>query len=256
MDFDRNYIMTGTGRPLIFQHGLGADARQAQGLMAGLDEMQVISMDCPGHGQSPLPAGYTPSFTAYVDDVIRLMDHLGIERALFGGISMGAGISIQIALRFPERVEGLLLVRPAWLAQGRPANLEILMDLVDYLDTPDGEARFAETQAFRQIQQELPAAAASIAGMFSRMQQAATPQIIKHLVADAPFADEAQLVKIAHPCLLVGNGDDPLHPGEMAAEIAAKIPNSSLKTVTSRYVDAAKHRQEVRDHVLTFLAKN
>jgi pimeloyl-ACP methyl ester carboxylesterase len=184
------------------------------------------------------------------------MDHLEIDRALFGGISMGAGISLYIALRYPERVAGLILVRPAWLARGNPANLEILKDLVGYLDMPDGEARFAQTAPFRQIQDALPQAAASIAGMFSRQQQAATHRILTHLVADAPIPEMESLAGISQPSLILGNQDDPLHPLEIAMEIAAVIPHSKMKTVTSRYVDAAKHRQEIRAHVLTFLTEN
>jgi pimeloyl-ACP methyl ester carboxylesterase len=159
-----------------------------------------------------------------------------------------------MALRYPERVSGLILVRPAWLAQGRPANLEILLDLVDYLERPDGEAQFAQTEALQQMQADLPQAAASVMGMFSRQQQADTPRILTQLVPDAPFADMASLAGIQQPSLVLGNEDDPLHPLEIATEIAAMLPNSSLKTVTSRYIDAVQHRQEVRDLVLSFLA--
>ena len=253
MNFNLNYLSSGAGRPVIFQHGLGADATQAQALLGGMEGVQLISLDCPGHGKSPLPASYAPSFAAYTAEVLRLMDHLGIEKAVLGGISMGSGISLRMAIHHPERVAGLILVRPAWLAQGRPANLEILLELIPYLAWPDGEAQFARTETFRQIRAELQQAAASVAGMFSREQGDATARVVTHLVADAPFADMASLAGIQQPALLVGNADDPLHPLEIAEEIATHLPNRQLKTVTSRYLDGAKHRQEVLAHVRSFL---
>ena len=51
--FDFKYLDSGEGYPFIFQHGLGADATQAQTLMSGLENFRTISLDCPGHGNAP-----------------------------------------------------------------------------------------------------------------------------------------------------------------------------------------------------------
>ena len=79
-----NYTDVGTGLPLVFEHGIGGDVRQP--------------------------------FDRFGDDLIGLLNHLGIARAVLGGISLGAGVALNAATRYPERVAGLVLGRPAWLA--------------------------------------------------------------------------------------------------------------------------------------------
>lgn len=255
MDFDFNYKIKGEGNPLFFQHGLGANLKQAQGLLSEIEGHQIISMDCPGHGKSVLTADYTPSFDNYSDEVIRLMDHLKIKRATFGGISMGAGISLNIALRYPERVEKLIFVRPAWLAKGRPKNLLILLKIAHLIGHNDGQEQFEEMEDFQKIKDELPNAAASIMGMFSRDQGVATQRILRKMVNDAPFSDLNALENIEQPCLSIGNDDDPLHPLSMAISIYNALGNSKLKKVTSRYINNSKHKKEVTEAVSSFLSQ-
>lgn len=256
MSFDLHYFATGEGQPFIFQHGLGAQAQQAQGLLAGLEGVQLISMDCRGHGKSPLNPNIAPSFEAYTQDVIRMMDHLKIERAIFGGISMGSGISLRMALQFPERVKGLVLVRPAWLDQGIPENLAILLEVAHLIDTPDGKAAFEALPYMQEVTESLPRVAASIMGLFARDQQQDTALVLNHMVQDVPFSHNDALHQLDLPCLLIANDKDPLHPYELAAEIATLIPGSQLKRVTSRYVADAAHREEVRQIVSTFITEH
>lgn len=251
--FDRHYVDIGEGQVLVFQHGLGAHLGQVQGLLEGLEGVRLICMDCPGHGQSPLAADYEPSFSAYTHDVLRLLDHLGIEKAVFGGISMGSGIALHTAIHHPNRVEGLILVRPAWLDTGTPENLVELKDIVDFLDQPDGKQQFEQIPAFQKIKTSLPNAANSILGMFNRDQQEATPRILTAMVNDAPLASLSQLAGVSQQTVVIGNEDDPLHPLEFARVIDAGLPNSQLEVVISRYIHDRQHREEVRRIVSSFL---
>ena len=229
---------------------------QTERLLSGLEGMRIISMDCRGHGKSTLPDDYIPSFNTYTDDLVRLMDHLGIERAVFGGISMGSGITLNMTLRYPERVKGLILVRPAWLDQGRPANLEILLDVAKLINEPDGQAKFEQTEAFQDIQSALPSAAASVLGQFSSNQGTARTRILINMFEDAPINNLADLAKIEQPSLVIANDDDPLHPFDFATVIDADLPNSEIHKVVSRYVDDEKHRLQVRELVTSFLDRN
>lgn len=255
MQFDLNYISIGEGDPLVFQHGLGADINQTEALMAGLPGRRLISMDCRGHGRSSLPDDYTPSFNAYTDDLVRLLDKLGVEKAVFGGISMGSGISLNMALRYPDRVKGLILVRPAWLDKGEPENLRILVDVAKYINEPDGQALFERTEAFQYIRTALPAAAASVLGQFSQNKGAASTRILTNMFRDSPFKAMSDLAKIDQPALVIANHDDPLHPFELAVEMDKALPNSEMHEVVSRYVDDPEHRRTVRALVTDFLAR-
>lgn len=250
-----NYKISGDGFPFIFQHGLGSNLDQAQSLLGGQKGVQLISMDCPGHGDTPLRLGNPPSFNFYADEVIRLMTHLKIEKAIFGGISMGAGISMNIALRYPDKVAGLVLVRPAWLDKGNPANLMILKAAAKFIGKRSDRAKFEKNNEYQHIKGHLRTAATSIMGVFSDTQQTAIPMVLKSMVSDAPFNELSDLAKIKQPCLVFGNDDDPLHPFEMAKVIQQNIKGSHLEKVTSRYLGNRPHKAEVNAAVTNFIKK-
>lgn len=250
-----NYTISGEGFPFIFQHGLGSNLAQAQSLLGGLEKVQLITMDCPGHGDTPLRVGNPPSFDYYADEVIRLMDHLKIEKAIFGGISMGAGISMNIALRYPKKVAGLVLVRPAWLEEKHPDNLRILKAAAKLIGKRGGKAKFEKNSDYQQIKGHWRTAASSVMGVFSDTQQTAIPVVLKSMVSDSPYRSKKDLAKIKQPCLILGNDDDPLHPYEMAQDIHKGIKKSQLVKVTSRYIANREHKKEVNHAVSKLIDK-
>lgn len=245
-----------TSQDFVFLHGLGANISQVEALLDDFEGIRLISSDARGHGKSPFDPENLPSFNSYSDDVIGVLDELGVEKAVFGGISMGSGISLNIALRYPERVKGLVLVRPAWLAEGRPQNLEILLDIAQALGQADGKETFEQSAAFLAIQSRLPKAANSIMGQFSRDQQEYTSQVLNCMVKDFPFPSLGDLKKVNVPCLVIANEDDPLHPWEMAEIIHEAIPKSQLKKIVSRYIDGIEHRRALREAISIFLNKH
>ncbi len=104
------YQVSGNGFPLIFTHGASWNHKQWQKQVEFFkDRYTVVTWDVRGHGYSTLPDGPVDSedFTA---DLISLMDHLGIEKAILCGLSMGGHISLQTAVRYPNRVTGLILI--------------------------------------------------------------------------------------------------------------------------------------------------
>lgn len=247
------YQSSGEGIPFHFQHGLGSNLAQPQGLLANLGGVQLISMDCPGHGAAALTGTSTPSFAFYSQQVIQLMDQLQISEAIFGGISMGAGISTYIALQHPERVKALVLVRPAWLDQGLPENLKILLTAADYIDQAGNLEGFKEEPTFQAIHRAVPSAARSVLGVFAETQRAEISTVLRAMVQDHPFKDISQLYHIKSPTLVIGNEDDPLHPYSMAEAMHQHLPNSTLEKVISRYIDDAQHRKTVVQIVSKFI---
>jgi len=104
------YQVSGNGFPLIFTHGASWNHKQWQKQVEFFkDRYTVVTWDVRGHGYSTLPDGPVDSedFSA---DLISLMDHLGIEKAILCGLSMGGHISLQTAVRYPNRVTGLILI--------------------------------------------------------------------------------------------------------------------------------------------------
>jgi pimeloyl-ACP methyl ester carboxylesterase len=111
--FDSNgvrihYTVEGTGVPVVLVHGFCANADmnwRHPGITERLaQEFQVIALDNRGHGLSDKPrdpAQYGPEM---VRDIIRLLDHLEIEKAHIIGYSMGGYITMKLLTLYPERV--------------------------------------------------------------------------------------------------------------------------------------------------------
>lgn len=116
---------SGEGSPVLMLHGLGATKASFLPTITALaDNHRVIAMDLPGFGDSckPLRGGYDAAF--FADAAVALLDALGIERAAVVGNSMGGRAAIEVGLRYPERVERLVLLAPslAWLRSRRWAR--------------------------------------------------------------------------------------------------------------------------------------
>lgn len=100
----------GTGIPVVLAHGFFMDRSMFEPQLAALrDRYRVITYDERGHGAAaddPDPYNYWD----LADDLAGLLDQLGLERAVIGGMSQGGFISLRFALRYPERVIGLILL--------------------------------------------------------------------------------------------------------------------------------------------------
>lgn len=100
----------GDGIPLVLGHGFFLDSTVFAPLAAGLGrEWRVIGWDARGHGGTA-DDGQPFDYWDLARDLLGLLDALGLERAVAGGISQGGFIALRAALLAPERVEGLVLM--------------------------------------------------------------------------------------------------------------------------------------------------
>src|SRR5207244_2936176 len=105
-----HYREAGDGLPFVFQHGLGGDVSQPFGLFRPPPGFRLLAFDCRGHGETrPLGDPEKVGIAPIADDLLALLDHLRIGRAVIGGISMGAAVALNFTLRYPQRVAGLVL---------------------------------------------------------------------------------------------------------------------------------------------------
>lgn len=99
----------GTGPPVVFSHGFLMDHEMfAPQVEALAGEFRCITWDERGFGQTPATGPFT--YWDSAADVLALLTHLGIERAVLGGMSQGGFISLRAALLAPLRVNGLVLI--------------------------------------------------------------------------------------------------------------------------------------------------
>lgn len=252
LEFKYNNFRTGEGEPLVFQHGLAANAEQIRGLLGDTVGIDLMCFDCPGHGLSPL-GEFVSSFDNYADLAIQYMDSLGLHKAIVGGLSMGAGIATNIALRYPERVKAIIIHRPAWLAESNPVSLSMLKETLPFMDEPDAKDKFQQQEFYKEIAEKLPKAAESLMGVFAPAQQKELPHVIKSMIEDRPFSDMSDLENIEVPTLIIANEDDPIHPYAMGEDIHRRIKNSTFRKVISRYIDNDLHGEQVRKIISNFV---
>ena len=102
----------GAGPALVFSHGLLMDHRMfAPQVAAFRDRWRCIAWDERGHGATAMPGQCAPfSYYDSANDLIALLDHLGVERAVLVGMSQGGYLSLRAALTHPERVRALVLI--------------------------------------------------------------------------------------------------------------------------------------------------
>ncbi|MGA7304861.1 MAG: alpha/beta fold hydrolase, partial [Rhodothermales bacterium] len=95
----------GEGDPVILLHGIPTWSFLYNEVIPLLAEhARVIAPDFLGHGYSDRRDFFDRSLLAQTDMIIRLMDHLGIERATFVGHDTGGGVSLIMAIDHPDRV--------------------------------------------------------------------------------------------------------------------------------------------------------
>jgi pimeloyl-ACP methyl ester carboxylesterase len=161
------------GEPIVLVHGFGSNARVNWVQTGWLDVLagqgrRVVALDNRGHGQSSkfyASADYDLP-TRMAEDVRRLMDHLGIERADVMGYSMGAWIAVYLAVAHPDRLRSLILSGLAGAIVHGLAGQEAIAAGLEADSDDDPAARQAATyRAFaRRTKSDLKALAACMRG--------------------------------------------------------------------------------------------
>ena len=103
------------GRVIVYLHGLLLDSELNRGIAQALADhgSSVVLLDLLGHGRSDRPAHASEyRIDSYAEQVIALLDHLGVEQAALGGLSLGANASLFAATAHPDRIRGLVLEMP------------------------------------------------------------------------------------------------------------------------------------------------
>lgn len=221
----------GTGRPLVFLHGLMAnrsffDAQRA--LAAGF---RVISVDLRGHGESPSSDGLTVSQLA--DDVAALADHLGLDDAVVIGWSLGAAVLWEL-LDGPAkaRFAGAVIVdMTPRVLNDASWTLGLTREICDarsaaIRDDFEGFARNAGAAIFAPpFAAERTALAAWAADQFASNDGAAIGALWESLV-DQDF--RPVLPRIEQPTLIIHGAHSHLYGADTAERIAALMPRARL----------------------------
>src|SRR5262245_54282402 len=115
------YIVAGKGEPVILVHGFASNAGMWGPLVADLSQSyETIAIDCRGHGKSDKPHDPQQYGIEMVNDVVRLMDNLGIKKAHIAGYSMGGAIVMKMLVEHPDRFLTAIIGGSAGYRSGEP----------------------------------------------------------------------------------------------------------------------------------------
>jgi pimeloyl-ACP methyl ester carboxylesterase len=249
------YAESGTGRPFIFQHGLGADSRQTFDLLLELPGTRLVAMDARAHGTSDVGPEEDIGFDTFGGDLRGLFDALEISEAVIGGLSMGAGISLNFALKFPEMVSALILVRPAWVDEPMEARglYFAVAKAVRQYGAERGRGAFLASDLYRQVSAQFPDTAKSLLGQFDSARAEDGVARLERMPADAPDHDRRRWNGLKVPVLVLAHEDDPVHPLACGRAIADAIPQAKFVEITPKSVNRERHEAEIRKQVAAFL---
>jgi pimeloyl-ACP methyl ester carboxylesterase len=195
---------------------------------------RVVAYDGRGHGASdPAPAPDAYDYAHLAQDLERVLDELGIERAVLAGASMGAHTLLRFALDHPDRAAAVCVITPAYdpethdeagrlthwdaLSQGlRRGGVEGFVEAYGDPQVPD---QWRET-VFRVIRQRLGA----------HEHPDAVADALRVVPRSRPFATLADLARLDVPAVVVADRDeaDPGHPLATGVAYAEAIPGARL----------------------------
>jgi pimeloyl-ACP methyl ester carboxylesterase len=253
----------GAGLPFIFQHGLGGDTTQPFGLFTPPPGIRLLTFDSRAHGKTkPVPPPETLCFRTFGQDLEAFLDHVKIEQAIVGGISMGAALALHFALRCPHRVIGLVLSRPAWLEKPYPWNVRMFSSISSFIrkyGTEQGLAEFKKTPEYLEALEKWPDVATSFTNQFLAPGADETALKLERIITDSPHPNRQAWSTIRVPTLVLGNQLDPIHPFDFAVELARAIPGAKFEEITSKSVRIEQHQADVQrvvtDFLMTFLQR-
>ncbi|MBE9638599.1 alpha/beta fold hydrolase [Salipiger mangrovisoli] len=241
----------GSGPKVLFQHGLGGDEAQVAALFPEDVPVTRLTLECRGHGRSDAGAGGW-SFDQFAEDLEVLLSREGSGPLVLGGVSMGAALALKLAVARPERVRGLILLRPAWGAGPVRDNMAPVAEAARRLGA--GETGVDGTVLARDMA-EAPDNLASLRGYFTRPNAAAFAPVLAAMAADDPGLTEAQIASLAMPALILSAPRDLIHPAALAAELAGLLPKAILKPLPDKAADPQAHREAARAAISDFLAQ-
>jgi pimeloyl-ACP methyl ester carboxylesterase len=219
-------------RVVVLLHGLLMDGRMFVKLAPELVARgyRVLTVDMLGHGDSGVVRDMTAhSMTLYGQDVIALLDHLNIPQAVVGGTSLGANISLEVAVAAPDRVRALLIEMPV-LENGLAGAGALFVPLAFAI-----RINRRGMNLLAAVTRLIPRTLFMVDLMidFVRRDPETSLAILDGITFGrvAPPATERKRLK--HPALVIGHARDPIHPFSDADMLAHELAGSRLVEATS-----------------------
>jgi pimeloyl-ACP methyl ester carboxylesterase len=254
-----HYQDIGAGRSLVLSHAIGRDLTQIQRYVGAPPHFRVVCWDARAHGLTePIGPLEQLNFATFADDLAALLDHLGIETAILGGISMGAATSIAFCSRHPARVRAAILIRSAWLAEPHPKSLqsiELVGRLLGKHSVDQARQLFLQSEEYRALREASVDTANQIMREFDHPSAVERAARFVQITASGPIENWQQLKSCNMPILVVGCANDPFHPVKVSQTWAEHLPNAQFATVPSPIDNLDQHIRKLRETISGFLGR-
>ena len=224
MDIQHYYIEQGTGFPLILLHGNGEDVSYFVHQMELFSKhFRVIAIDTRGHGKTP--RGEAPfTIRQFADDLLGFMDAHGIQKAHLLGFSDGGNIAMIFAMKYPERVEKLILDGANLDTSGVKWRIQLSIDIGYWM-----------------------------ARLFARKRPEAQKNAeLLGLMVNDPNVKPEELSRIQAPTLVLAGTNDMIKESHTRL-IARSIPGAKMVILPGDHFVANKNPRPFNEAVLQFL---
>ncbi|WP_339133827.1 alpha/beta fold hydrolase [Streptomyces sp. f51] len=253
-----HYDDTGSpaGLPVLLVHGHPFNrtlwAPQVEALVAA--GHRVVTPDLRGYGASGVEQG-TVHLSGFADDLVALLDHLEIERAVVGGVSMGGQIAMELQRGHAHRVRALVLSdtsAPAETAEGKALRNRMADRLL-----AEGMDGYADEVIGKMLADYNVTAMPDVAEHVLRMMRATDPRGAAAALrgrAERPDYRDT-LAAVRSPVLIVVGADDVFTPVADAEAIKALVPHAVLTVVDGAgHLPGAEQPERFNAALLDFLA--
>jgi pimeloyl-ACP methyl ester carboxylesterase len=221
----------GEGVPVVLLHGLTATRRYVVMGSKNLERSghRVVMYDARGHGRSRPKDEY--SYEALADDLRKVLDDRGIDRAVLAGASMGGHTIVRFALDHPDRAQALVLITPAFDPEATDRGLD-RWDALSRGLREGGVDGFLEAYGEPRVPESMRDTVRTV--VRQRLSAHEHPEAVADAIHDVPrttpFEAWDDLSKLDLPVTVVASRDeaDPDHPYATGERYAEAIPGAEL----------------------------
>ena len=251
-----DYSEYGEGEPILLLHAFPLNGRMWEPQVRALeDNYRLILPDYPGFGRSPFSPAQ-PDMHYYAEGIRELLDRLGLERVVLGGLSMGGYVAFACLRLFPERIQALILAntRPDPDSEEARENRKNMARRV----TEEGVEVLVEMQMERLLSSDTLENNEKVVEEVKAMMLESSPDgVVAALGAMRDRPDSNPLLpEIAVPTLVIGGEEDAISSPEVMGEMAVKITDSRHHTVSGAgHLSNLEAPEEFNDILRDFLAK-
>jgi pimeloyl-ACP methyl ester carboxylesterase len=248
------YTVRGEGRrTVVLVHGLLLSQKWHLPLAEALAARgnRVVTLDVLGHGRSDRPRDMTCyAMTFFGEQILGLLDHLGIDEAVIGGTSLGANASLEAASIAPERVRGLLVEMPV-LDNALLGCALVFTPLLVAFTFGEPVAKLVSRVA-RLVPTRHGPWLADVALDWVRQDPGPSGAVLQGLFFGRIAPHRRVRRTLAMPALVIGHRRDPIHPFSDVDALVAELPDARLVRADS-FLELRLTPERLTDEIAGFL---